>query len=68
MLTPEQEAAMRLQYTREVDAAVQEYLNTPPPTTDAMFDYLFAHPPAYIEEQKVVARRYAGRVKGHGAN
>lgn len=68
MLTPEQEEQLRQEYSREVDAAVQEYLNTPGPGTDAMFEHLFANPPPYLEAQKATARRYAGRVKAHGSH
>jgi 2-oxoisovalerate dehydrogenase E1 component alpha subunit len=54
------EQAMKNDYAREVDAAVQEYLSVPRQETDAMFAHLYANPPAYIEEQKALARRYAG--------
>lgn len=42
---------------REVDAAVAEYLATPPPTTDAMFDHLFESLPEHLREQRTAARR-----------
>ena len=54
------EQAMKAAFTKEVDAAVQEYFNTASQTTDSMFDYLFANPPRRIEAQKAIARRYAG--------
>jgi 2-oxoisovalerate dehydrogenase E1 component alpha subunit len=54
------EQAMKNEYSREVEAAVQEYLNTPKQSIDSMFDYLFANPPAHLEEQKQIAKRYAG--------
>jgi 2-oxoisovalerate dehydrogenase E1 component alpha subunit len=54
------EQAMKAEYAREVEEAVQEYLNTPKQSTDAMFDYLFANPPAHLKEQKEIAKRYAG--------
>jgi 2-oxoisovalerate dehydrogenase E1 component alpha subunit len=54
------EQAMKAQFAREVDEAVQEYLNTPRQATDAMFDHLYANPPRYIAAQKEIARRYAG--------
>ncbi len=54
------EQAMKAEYSREVEAAVQEYLSTPAQSTDAMFDHLFANPPRQLEEQKQIARRYAG--------
>lgn len=56
----QREQAMKAECAREVEAAVQEYLNTPRQPTDAMFDYLFANPPRRLEEQKEMARRYAG--------
>jgi len=60
VLDEAREQAMKAQFTREVDAAVQEYVNTPRQSSDAMFDHLYANPPAYLEEQKELARRYAG--------
>ena len=60
MLDEAREQEMKAEFTREVDAAVQEYFNTGAQGTDAMFDYLFAHPPAHLETQKATARRYAG--------
>jgi len=57
------EAALKAECTARVDAAVQEYLDTPRPSTDAMFDHLFAVPPRGLERQKQLARRYAA---GHG--
>jgi pyruvate dehydrogenase E1 component alpha subunit len=59
-LDEQKEQAMKAEYSREVEAAVQEYLATPKQTTDSMFDYLFANPPRQLAEQKEVARRYAG--------
>jgi len=55
-----QEQAMKAEFTREVEAAAQEYFNTAKQTTDSMFDYLFANPPRQLETQKAIARRYAG--------
>jgi pyruvate dehydrogenase E1 component alpha subunit len=60
LLDAAREQAMKAEYSREVEAAVQEYLSTAPQPTDAMFDYLFAHPPRHLETQKASARRYAG--------
>ena len=54
------EQAFKNEFAREVEAAVQEYLNTPKQATDTMFDYLYANPPPYLETQKAMARRYAG--------
>ena len=60
VLDEAREQAMKAEYAQEVEAAVQEYLNTPKQSTDAMFDHLFANPPRYIETQKAIARRFAG--------
>lgn len=60
VLDEAREQAMKAEYSREVEAAVQQYLATPKQSTDAMFDYLFARPPAHLEKQKAMARRYAG--------
>ena len=54
------EQQMRAEYSAEVEAAVQEYMNTAKQPTEAMFDYLFANPPRSLQTQKELARRYAG--------
>jgi 2-oxoisovalerate dehydrogenase E1 component alpha subunit len=48
-----------------VDAAVTEYLATPKPSTDAMFDHLFAELPAHLHEQRLTARKYGSKSSGH---
>jgi 2-oxoisovalerate dehydrogenase E1 component alpha subunit len=58
------EAALIAECAAEVDAAVQEYLNTPRQSTDAMFDHLYARLPRNVQEQREMARRYAGS-SGH---
>ena len=60
VLDEAREQAMKAEFSREVEAAVQEYLSTPTASTDAMFEHLFANPPPYVEIQKMLARRYAG--------
>jgi pyruvate dehydrogenase E1 component alpha subunit len=60
------EEALKTECAREVEAAVDEYLSGPKPTTDAMFDYLFANPPKDLAEQRETARRYAGGQHGGG--
>lgn len=60
VLDEAREQAMKAEITREVEAAVQEYLATAKLPTDAMFDHLYANPPRYIETQKAIARKYAG--------
>lgn len=54
------EQAMKAEFAREVEAAVQEYQSAAKQSTDTMFDHLYARPPQYIEAQKALARRYAG--------
>ena len=58
------EVALKAECAREVEAAVDEYLTAPQPSTDAMFDHLFARPPKSLLEQRELARRYAGSA-GH---
>lgn len=53
------EEELKADCARQVDAAVQEYLNMPKQPTDAMFDHLFANLPKNVEEQREIARRYA---------
>ncbi|HVW69600.1 MAG TPA: pyruvate dehydrogenase (acetyl-transferring) E1 component subunit alpha [Steroidobacteraceae bacterium] len=52
------EEALKNECAREIEAAVDEYLSTPLPSTDAMFDHLFANPPQSLLEQREIARRY----------
>jgi pyruvate dehydrogenase E1 component alpha subunit len=54
------EEALKAECAREVEAAVDEYLSGPKPSTDQMFDHLFANPPKGLAEQREMARRYAG--------
>lgn len=54
------EEALKAECAREVEAAVDEYLSGPKPSTDQMFDHLFANPPKGLAEQREIARRYAG--------
>ena len=58
------EAALRADCTARIDAAVRGYQGRTPYGTDAMFDHLFANPPAQLAEQKQLARRY-GVGEGH---
>jgi len=60
VLDDAREQAMKAEYAAEVEAAVQQYLNTPKQAVESMFDYLYANPPRYIEAQKTMAKRYAG--------
>jgi 2-oxoisovalerate dehydrogenase E1 component alpha subunit len=56
--TAADEQAWAGECAREIDAAVGDYLKTPKPSTDAMFDHLFAEMPRHLLEQRAVARRY----------
>ncbi len=44
---------------RQIEAAVDQYLSGAKPTTDAMFDSLFAEPTPTLIGQRATARRYA---------
>ena len=48
-----------------VDAAVSEYLAHNKPSTDAMFDHLFASLPAHLHEQRLTARKYGAKTGRH---
>jgi len=63
--THAQEQALLEECARQVDAAVNEYLNTAKPSTDAMFDHLFAELPLHLREQRAVARKYGAKPSGH---
>jgi 2-oxoisovalerate dehydrogenase E1 component alpha subunit len=58
------EEELKSDCARQVEAAVDEYLSAPKPTTDAMFDHLFAKPPKTLLEQRAMARRFADK-HGH---
>jgi pyruvate dehydrogenase E1 component alpha subunit len=60
-----EEHALLLESSRQVDAAVNDYLNTPKQTTDAMFDTLFAQLPLHLREQRAIARKYGAKPGGH---
>ncbi|NNF51094.1 MAG: pyruvate dehydrogenase (acetyl-transferring) E1 component subunit alpha [Gammaproteobacteria bacterium] len=45
----------------KVEAAVQAYLDTPPPTPESMFDYMYAELPEAMEEQRDTAIAYFGK-------
>jgi 2-oxoisovalerate dehydrogenase E1 component alpha subunit len=59
------ERAFLEECAREVDAAVTEYVAKPKPSTDAMFDHLFASMPAHLQEQRLTARKYGAKLSGH---
>jgi len=51
--------------SRKVDAAVAEYLEKAKPSTDSMFEHLFAVLPAHLREQRLIARKYGSKSSGH---
>jgi pyruvate dehydrogenase E1 component alpha subunit len=55
------EQALLEECTREVDAAVTEYVGKAKPSTDAMFEHLFAALPAHLHEQRLTARHYSSK-------
>jgi 2-oxoisovalerate dehydrogenase E1 component alpha subunit len=59
--TLEQEKALLEACAREIDAAVSEYSKGEKPSTDAMFDHLFAELPAHLHEQRATARKYESK-------
>jgi pyruvate dehydrogenase E1 component alpha subunit len=50
---------------QHVDTAVIDYLATPKPSTDAMFEHLFAELPVHLHEQRLIARKYGSKSSGH---
>ena len=48
-----------------IDAAVAEYLKRAKPSTDAMFEHLFAALPPHLREQRAIARKYSAKPGGH---
>jgi 2-oxoisovalerate dehydrogenase E1 component subunit alpha len=61
----EHEQALLEECTLKVDGAVTEYLGKAKPTTDAMFEHLFAVLPAHLREQRLIARKYGSKSSGH---
>jgi pyruvate dehydrogenase E1 component alpha subunit len=57
------EQALLQDCVRQVDAAVTEYLHSTKPSTDAMFDHLFAALPTHLHEQRATARSYSSASK-----
>jgi pyruvate dehydrogenase E1 component alpha subunit len=51
--------------SRQVDVAVSDYLQLAKPSTDAMFEHLFAELPAHLHAQRTTARKYAAKPSGH---
>ena len=53
--TDDDENQLNTECTTQVDAALQEYLATPPQPPEAMFDYLYATLPASLVQQRAEA-------------
>jgi 2-oxoisovalerate dehydrogenase E1 component alpha subunit len=49
----------------QVENAVAAYFAQPQPSTDAMFEHLFAALPAHLQEQRATARKYGAKSSGH---
>jgi pyruvate dehydrogenase E1 component alpha subunit len=60
-----EERALHEECTRQVDAAVREYLGKTKQSTDAMFEHLFAALPKRLQEQAVTARKYGSKHSSH---
>jgi 2-oxoisovalerate dehydrogenase E1 component alpha subunit len=61
---PQEESLLR-SCAEQVEAAVSGYFGAAKPTTDAMFEHLFAVMPAHLQEQRAAARRYGTKSSGH---
>jgi 2-oxoisovalerate dehydrogenase E1 component alpha subunit len=59
------EEALLADCARAIDAAVAEYLKRAKPSTDAMFEHLFAVVPPHLEGQRATARKYAAKPGSH---
>ena len=55
------EVALKAECAAQVEAAVQEFFNSPKPSVDAMFDHLYANMPRNLREQKEMARKFSGQ-------
>ncbi|NNF50837.1 MAG: pyruvate dehydrogenase (acetyl-transferring) E1 component subunit alpha [Gammaproteobacteria bacterium] len=57
----ERESKLIKDCQKKVEAAVQAYLDSPPPTPESMFDYMYAELPEAMEEQRDTAIAYFGK-------
>jgi pyruvate dehydrogenase E1 component alpha subunit len=60
-----QESALQKECAAQVDGAVAEYSLSVKPSTDAMFDHLFAALPLHLREQRAQARKYGTHRSDH---
>jgi 2-oxoisovalerate dehydrogenase E1 component alpha subunit len=58
------EEELKAECAKQVDEAVEQYLQTPKQSTDSMFDFLFARLPRTTVAQRELAHRYAAS-SGH---
>lgn len=52
------EEALKAECTKQVDAAVANYLDTPVQPVESIFDHMFAELPEALEEQRETAKRF----------
>jgi 2-oxoisovalerate dehydrogenase E1 component alpha subunit len=60
-----QEKSLLRSCAGQVEAAVSAYFSAAKPSTDAMFEHLFAVMPAHLLEQRATARKYGTKSSGH---
>ena len=60
-----QEVALQLECAEQVEAAVRAHSTHSKPSTDAMFEHLYAALPLHLQEQRATARKYAAKSSGH---
>jgi 2-oxoisovalerate dehydrogenase E1 component alpha subunit len=60
----DKDAALLARCAAQVEAAVAEYAAGSKPSTDAMFDHLFATAP-HLQEQRSMARKFGSKQSGH---
>jgi pyruvate dehydrogenase E1 component alpha subunit len=60
----DKEAALLGRCSAQIEAAVADYARGGKPSTDAMFDHLFAAAPPHLREQRAMARKFAARQSG----
>jgi pyruvate dehydrogenase E1 component alpha subunit len=59
------ETALLARCAAQVDAAVAAYAGAGKPSTDAMFDHLFAQAPPHLQQQRARARKSSAKQSGH---
>ena len=62
---PAKEKSLLQECAAQVEAAVKAYATEARPSTDAMFEHLFAAMPAHLQEQRATARKYGTKSSGH---